>query len=376
MSLKQIFTEEQANYIIDKFGECWLNSDSTIEYLAPIIDPQDRSGNSYLIEKGTKIENVIKTELVALSDIPLECIIDDMAAMKYKFSEKISNQINVDKKIPVTERLVGVIQPQNLKSLKVRPILAGCEITALEAADRSGTIGAFLRMTPFTDADGSQVYFITNYHVVVAIKYKENDLVFQPNNNCYDYSNFIGNVLCGQYYDNDGKSEYTHDVAFVKLDPRKLKKDPMFTQDCIIGTGFIDNKKILTRTSTRIQGMAEPRIGMKVRLHGISTVVSEKVEIRSINAIVRVGNLYKSIKESPYFGKETLLFKKQILTDNISQPGDSGSILINSDGIAVGLHHAGDDHNVSVSNNLCDIFKNNYEHTQGELQLGLIEFLT
>ena len=77
----------------------------------------------------------------------------------------------------------------------------------------------------------------------------------------------------------------------------------------------------------------EPELGMEVKKSGRTTGVTTGT-IQLLDASVNVG----------YGGAKTALFTNQILTTNMSQGGDSGSLLVSREGNrAVGLLFAGSD---------------------------------
>ncbi|MDZ7336187.1 MAG: S1 family peptidase [candidate division KSB1 bacterium] len=80
-----------------------------------------------------------------------------------------------------------------------------------------------------------------------------------------------------------------------------------------------------------VHGIAEPELNMKVRKSGRTTAVTEGT-ITSLNTMVEVG----------YGNGKSAIFENQIITTNMSAPGDSGSLLVTADGNnAVGLLFAG-----------------------------------
>ncbi len=82
-----------------------------------------------------------------------------------------------------------------------------------------------------------------------------------------------------------------------------------------------------------ITGVKTAQIGMSVRKSGRTTGTTVGT-IQSLNATLQVG----------YGGNRVALFENQILTSNMSQPGDSGSLLVDgTENKAVGLLFAGSD---------------------------------
>jgi hypothetical protein len=88
----------------------------------------------------------------------------------------------------------------------------------------------------------------------------------------------------------------------------------------------------------------EPELGMAVRKSGRTTGLTTGT-IQLLDASVNVG----------YGGGKTALFTNQILTTNMSQGGDSGSLLVSQEGNkAVGLLFAGSDQ-VTIHNPIADV---------------------
>lgn len=82
-----------------------------------------------------------------------------------------------------------------------------------------------------------------------------------------------------------------------------------------------------------VGGVVEPQLEMRVKKSGRTTAVTEGI-ITTLNAMVQVG----------YGDGKTALFENQIITTDMSQPGDSGSLLLEATtNKAVGLLFAGSD---------------------------------
>ena len=81
-----------------------------------------------------------------------------------------------------------------------------------------------------------------------------------------------------------------------------------------------------------VRGICSPELGMTVKKSGRTTGLTYG-QVRAISVIVNVS----------YGIRRVLQFENQILTTSISAPGDSGSLVLSSDGMAVGLLFAGSD---------------------------------
>lgn len=97
------------------------------------------------------------------------------------------------------------------------------------------------------------------------------------------------------------------------------------TDDSVITDEIIDIGKVNT--------VAEAELNMEVTKSGRTTGTTEG-QITTLNAIIQVG----------YGGNLVATFEDQILTTDMSEPGDSGSLLVSkADKAAVGLLFAGSD---------------------------------
>ncbi len=93
--------------------------------------------------------------------------------------------------------------------------------------------------------------------------------------------------------------------------------DPGVIVDDIIGIG-------------RVSGTEEPRVGMSVRKSGrTSGLTSGDVTATGVTIKVDLSD------------EESALFSDQAVADMLSKPGDSGSLVLNTDNKAVGLLFAG-----------------------------------
>lgn len=81
-----------------------------------------------------------------------------------------------------------------------------------------------------------------------------------------------------------------------------------------------------------VSGTVEAEIGMAVRKSGRTTALTSGT-ISVLDTTIEVG----------YGGGRVASFENQILTDDMSEPGDSGSLLVDSSNRAVGLLFAGSD---------------------------------
>lgn len=79
----------------------------------------------------------------------------------------------------------------------------------------------------------------------------------------------------------------------------------------------------------QVAGTRQAEVGLKVRKSGRSTGYTEGT-IHTLDATIEVG-----------YGNTIAVFEQQILTNDMSDPGDSGSLIVSEDNKAVGLLFAG-----------------------------------
>ncbi|MEY8848485.1 hypothetical protein AB9K26_06705 [Psychroserpens sp. XS_ASV72] len=382
------FSEKDANNLVNTIGFCWLKSLKDLVYLSVVRNDKIKGPKNYYIEKGIKkggiIPRLTSVTMKSILEIPFACDFDSKKE-KYNWvnNDFISN-IKQNPNYPVVTKSVSTIKPLSISKLKIRPLIAGSTINSMFSRDRVGTIGAFFTLDDTLYSN--DIFFITNYHNLFSYKKSAFDdqnpnpdlLIFQPNNDCLDYKNLIGSFFKGQYHDNNGIHDKTLDYAIVQLNIMALENTiyeidiPNIDKKKVyevhsITSGFIDNK-LKTSSQPMIKGIAKPKIGMRVKFHGSTTVISKSTEIRSTNTMVKVQSTFDSKKE--------LIFKNQILFKNISKPGDSGSVIINDDNEIVGLLHAGDSEEVSIANNITDIFFDCHSQSSNSNELKIKDILT
>lgn len=95
----------------------------------------------------------------------------------------------------------------------------------------------------------------------------------------------------------------------------------------------------------KVEGVVSPAIGMRVKKSGRTTGLTFG-EIRLLNAMVDVN----------YGEGRILRFDNQIVTTNLSSPGDSGSLVLNLENYAVGLLFAGSD-SATIINPIATVLK-------------------
>lgn len=330
-------SENDANKLLFHFGECWMETNTDIVYLAVI----KKSKENFTLEMGMdKFGSGMATTQVDYHDIPDECFKNEKLLRKNNFSNSLIEKMRSSREVIDNVEKVNKIKLLSVSNSKIRPILASSKIRSESNHDFAGTLGAFLQIKPFS----KKIFFITNHHVLSrTTQTVKGDIVFQPCNTNNDYSNAIGKLKFG--YFGSTPCGYDLDVAFVQL----FKND--FT-DKMVGRGFIHDHEYENNNSPYLQGIESPEYNMKVQIFGSATGFCSK-EIISKRAYVRVQYGNREIKSK--------IFKNQILVKNISKSGDSGSVLINEKTKkVVGLIFAGDEEHISVANNINDIFSTKY----------------
>ena len=100
--------------------------------------------------------------------------------------------------------------------------------------------------------------------------------------------------------------------------------------DCAIAEGDFDDLDRETYWIGHVKGMIPPTVGMSLQKTGRTTGHTSGA-ITSVNATVNVG----------YGGGRVAKFVNQITTTLMGQPGDSGSLMLDTNNNAVGLLYAG-----------------------------------
>ena len=239
---------------------------------------------------------------------------------------------------------VGQLQFLKLRTERIRPVQPGISIGHYKIS--AGTLGAIVK-----DKKNGDLLMLSNNHVLANIsngnddRAKKGDEILQPG--VYDggtkEQDVVGHlerlipIRRGSDVDcprarNFEKllNEFLYTIRpnyGVKL----FKKGVENTVDCAVAKpidGNIIDNNILD--IGKVRGVVQPKLGMKIKKSGRTTAIS-KGEIKLINAVVEV-----QITET-----ESAVFSEQIITTPMSSPGDSGSLVLDSNNKAVGLLFAG-----------------------------------
>lgn len=237
--------------------------------------------------------------------------------------EETHNDIDNNEVIHVDSKHIGLqSEPRYIK--KLNELTGGCSISYNNNGLDSGTGGAFFKMK-----NSHSIYLLSNRHVMVNNNVELGTKITHPSRadarNQYDQEEIIGNVI----WTSKKKSSIT-DAAIAKI----------YSDDFPVAIGkYTLSKHFL------LNDIGIPKIGQNVKKCGRTTGETYG-KIRSINCTI---NITQNI-EQPQF------YRKQILTTYMTEPGDSGSVLINNSGEVVGLLFAGDEFKSSFANNINNIF--------------------
>jgi hypothetical protein len=234
--------------------------------------------------------------------------------------------------IPTDIIEVGDIRPQLGFKDKVRPVKPGYSISHGKVT--AGTLGGF-----FYDRDGD-VVALSNFHVLTDDgKSKIGDIIYQPGTadtrenlafkgwkNPYQSFPYIGTLK--KFHRLSTRGTFTHDSAIAKIYPE------------LFDSGLVD--------------LEYPEINKK--LGGFGSVKPRDVIYKCGRTTgFTSGNVIATNGEfSIDYGVGTVKFKNVILTNAMSQGGDSGSVAFDSNMNMVGLLFAGSQ-KVTLYNDIKDV---------------------
>ncbi len=329
-------TEEEANIRLNNNHNLYFtNTDSKITRYAAVI----KKSNDFTIKNDYVIEiaynsGEIEYDPIKKSNFESSTRILDLLNLPKVLRDEIQEGILEINKTPApdityqnrTDDLTSIYKT----SLKRHPKLTGgISVFDQGSGSGSGTAGAFFKITSDND-----VYLLSNYHVLLYQNGKIGDIIVHPSKSdsvqvANSESKEIGNIFWKKDIQNNSFNLIDAAVA-------KIKKD----DDVIIDTG-----RYTRCLHIEMLGLAEPKIGMNVKKCGKTTGLTYG-EIRSTNCTVNISN-----------DNKLEIYKNQILTTNMSSPGDSGSVLVNQDNMVVGLLFGGDNFSLSVANNINIVFE-------------------
>ena len=250
---------------------------------------------------------------------------------------KLCVKVYVEKKLPEKELKRADIIPQKLPSVQTdveevgkiialgytgryRPALGGVSIGHYNIT--AGTLGCLVK-----DKKTAKPFILSNNHVLAnSNQAKKGDPILQPGP--YDGGKKPKDII-GYLEDwleiKFGKEANSIDAALAR------PKSPSFVKPEIILIGAP-------------RGITKAKLGMPIQKSGRTTGYTTG-KIRDISATVKVN-----------YDDEVALFRNQILTTNISQGGDSGSLVLDMKTRAVGLLFAGSEA-VTIINPIAKVFK-------------------
>jgi hypothetical protein len=229
-----------------------------------------------------------------------------------------------------------VPEPERLRH--VRPAPAGVSIGHYQVS--AGTFGAVVRRR-------GRLYILSNNHVLANAsngrdgKAKVGDPIVQPG--AYD-GGVVGHDTIARlaafaplYRTNDNQqSVFTRGLNQLLRALFGVSLTPERSPNNIIDAALaepVDNTVISPEIMGigRVAGMARPELGMKVRKSGRTTGVTQG-KLLAVHVEMEVG-----------YGDSTVEFTDQLLFSRMSDPGDSGSLVVSETGQGVGLLFAGSD---------------------------------
>lgn len=234
--------------------------------------------------------------------------------------------------IPTDVIEVGDIKPQLGFKDKVRPIKPGYSISHIDVT--AGTLGGF-----FKDKDGD-VVALSNFHVLTNDgKSKIGDIIYQPgtadskgNLNFKGWSTpyqkypYIGTLK--KFHKLSTRGFHTHDSAIAKVYPELYE------------SGLVDLE--YPHINRKLSGLGIPKVGDIVYKCGRTTgFTSGRIIATNGEFVIN-------------YGLGPVKFKDVVLTNAISEGGDSGSILFDNNMNMVGLLFAGSS-KVTLYNNMRDV---------------------
>jgi hypothetical protein len=318
----KFMTKEQADKLLEEGEDILLNKyGNYISKYAAVIKKESDSDDHYAIEIG--FHNIEELELLGGDSEQIR--LDSINEIKELFKEKNDN-------------FSGDIDNSNIQFTPIQNIKYHCKDTFGESTERldkitggvsvydsvfrssSGTAGAFFKI--YND---ESIYLLSNFHVLLHQSGDICDKIVHPSK----AEPGGDSVVIGHIYWKGGIGDLEMDAAIAKI------------------TYPVDENKF-NRCSIPFLGIDKPKIGDKIKKCGKKTGLSCG-EIKSTNCTTKICKIKTK--------NEYDLYRHQILTTKMSMPGDSGSVIVNSQNKVVGLIYAGD--RVNISNAICinEIFR-------------------
>jgi hypothetical protein len=280
-----------------------------------------------------------ETEGKEAEELSLKVLVQEKVAVSALASKDIIPKeidgINTD--VTAVGKIYALQNPQS----RQRPAMPGISIG--HYAITAGTFGAVVR-----DATTNERLILSNNHVLAnSNSALEGDAILQPGradgggdpqDRIADLLRFVKiNWKGGDGDDNCPIAAFFESLlnmfaAMMGSSTRlkQIKADMVNLIDAAVAKPV--NNEIIEDAILKIgtvSGTAEATIGMKVKKSGRTTGYTEGV-INTLDATIEVS-----------YGSTTAVFEQQIFANHMSDPGDSGSLIVSEDNKAVGLLFAG-----------------------------------
>ena len=213
--------------------------------------------------------------------------------------------------------------------LKLRPLEGGCSVSVSDKKNM-GTISCIVKKVNDLEGKHEIDYFIlSNNHVIAGNnQYPIGSNIIQPSK------------LRGGLFPSD---EIGHLFNFIPIKFIEGEDEPVNYVDCAIGK--INNTSLISDKVFKIgeiKGIEKPNLNMSIQKMGARTGLT-------LGTIIALNITFYTKAENI---KKTALFKDQILSQIVTNKGDSGSAIINSNKKIVGIHMSGTGDGFSLSNDI------------------------
>lgn len=278
-------------------------------------------------------------------------------------TEELSLLVMVQEKIPLTALSEKDVVPKDFDGIRTDVLRVGKVVAYQTPRDRwrpapagvsighyaitAGTFGAVVR-----DATSNEMLLLSNNHVMAnSNNAKTGDAIIQPGaadggrapqDRIADLLRFVPI----KYKSSNGGgsdcsaarflSSFLNSIASLmgsKTRMTAIHSDPTNLVDAAVArpwqTSIIDPQIL---GIGQVNGTAQAAVGMAVQKSGRTTGKTQG-SISALNATIEVG----------YGGNQIAKFVNQIVSNDMSEPGDSGSLLLDMQSRAVGLLFAGSD---------------------------------
>lgn len=257
------------------------------------------------VSVGTKITEGVD------SGSPCITVYVDKKRPLHKLSHPVPTTLTLDETVEFDVVEIGKMELQDYRGPR-RPLHPGACLANMNR--NGGTLGAFVRHRDFPN----RVFLISNHHVLAPLGSNRRDIIQPSKDYGGDEEDIVARYL-RSFPMNASRSSFSNlaDAAIAEI------KLPTEIQLNYPELGQI--KGVSGRVVT----------GQKVHMVGSHSGLSKG---KIINTNYRMAQRYRSPN-----GPRRVGFRKQVLCTRYSQPGDSGALIINNRGFAIGMHVAGND---------------------------------